>query len=298
MNKDALLACFLGQVLSLCITSSGAITEYIFRKYELNLCGIQTLSFYSLLACVYLMKWYSSKKNNILATIKLKGKVHSIYSLIDCISSVLLIKAYSYTTLSIIGLLSTVSTPCVIFLSYFFLKSRYRVQQYAGAVVCLVGIIYLFVSLGLDSGSTPWLGGFLAILSAVLYSCGNILAEKLISSSETYKSDEFLALIGGAGVVWSLLFLLMFRTNEIYELQSQPLSVYICILAYSICLLLFYSVFPLFLELASATLFNLSLFTVNIYSALINHFLFDDHFSWSFPVAFFIVSIGILLYTF
>jgi solute carrier family 35 protein F1/2 len=209
------------------------------------------------------------------------------------------IKAYLFTNLAVIALLSTISTPCVIVLSRLFLGTHYRALQYIGATICVSGVVFFSISFGVDtlsSGSDAWLGCLLALSSALVYAGSNVLAEQL-TVGDSYDSDEFLAMTGVAGLAWSVLYLLASGLMELSQFPSQPAPVIALVFLYALSIFCFYTALPLFLRRASATLFNLSLLTVNIYSALVNMALFEDSFTWSFPVALLIVTVGILVYS-
>jgi solute carrier family 35 protein F1/2 len=212
------------------------------------------------------------------------------------VAALLVIRAYSFTNLAAIALLSTISTPSVILLSRIFLGTRYRPVQYAGAVVCVSGVVFFSVSLGLEARGDAWLGGVMAVASALVYACANVIAER-VTTAEQYDSDEFLALTGAAGLLWAVLALALFGQHEPALFLAQPASVYPLVGMYVLAVFGFYAALPMFIRRASATFFNLSLLTVNIYSALANMVLFQDAFTWSFPVALLIVTVGILIYS-
>lgn len=299
----------LGQFLSVTITLSGAVNEYLARRYSVNFPALQTVLFYLLLAIVYTPKWLIKRRrkdpslsvSEIIRTVwKDKGLWYTGYALLDCIAAVLVIKAYLFTNLAVVALLSTISTPCVIVLSRLFLGTKYRVLQYIGAGICVSGVVFFSVCLGLDTaltGKDDWLGAVLALASALVYAGSNVLAERL-TSGDMYDSDEFLAMTGVAGLTWSLLYMLASGLPELSLFLSQPPPVIALIFIYAVSIFAFYSVLPQFLRVASATLFNLSLLTVNIYSALVNMALFQDAFTWSFPIALLIVTVGILVYSY
>lgn len=299
----------LGQFLSVAITLSGAVNEYLARRYKVNFPALQTVLFYLLLSIVYTPKWLLKRRRKephtptsevIRRVWNVKGLWYTGYAFLDCIAAILVIRAYLFTNLAIVALLSTISTPCVIVLSRLFLGTQYRPLQYAGAIICVSGVIFFSVNLGLQTmaeGGDTWLGGLLALGSALVYAGSNVLAERL-TSGDSYDSDEFLAMTGVAGLAWSMLYMLASGLSELGLFIAQPSPVIALIFLYALSIFGFYSVLPLFLRLASATLFNLSLLTVNIYSALVNMALFQDTFTWSFPISLLIVSVGILVYSY
>jgi len=310
----------LGQFLSIAITLSGAVNEYLYRRHAVNFPALQTVAFYLLLTLVFLPKWLlscSSRRRSggrplsviVRGVIQARGWTYCLYAMLDCVAALLVIRAYNYTNLAVIALLSTISTPCVIVLSRIFLATRYKPMQYLGAAVCVAGIVFFSVAVGLEdsngSGNSgeSWWGGLLALASALLYAGANVIAERVTTSCSdqhdaSYDSSEFLALTGAAGLAWALLGLLLLGRHEPALLLQQPASAYPLIALYVLAIFGFYAGMPVFIRRASATFFNLSLLTVNIYSALVNMVLFQDAFTWSFPTALLIVTIGILIYSF
>lgn len=294
----------LGQFLSLAITISGTVNEYLFRRHHANFPVLQTVLFYLVLAAYYLPCWllrsrkHGSAASTLCIALRLHGPVYFGYALLDCFAALLVIKAYLFTSLAVVALLSTISTPCVILLSRLLLGSRFKAAQYAGAAICVAGVVFFSVAQGLEQGSgDAWLGGLLALGSALFYACANVLVERLVAA-ESYDAYEFLALTGTAGLLLSLLILLLAGGGEAAALLAQPPSVYPLVLLHVLAIFGFYSAMPVFIRRASATFFNLSLLTVNIYSALVNLVLFQDAFTWAFPLALIIVNFGIIVYSY
>jgi hypothetical protein len=87
------------------------------------------------------------------------------------------------------------------------------------------------------------------------------------------------------------------RSEEIFVLIKQPPMVFLLIGMYVSCLIVFYWLIPMFLVNSSATLFNLSLFSVNVYSFLIGYVFFQIRFVWAYPIAFALITTGITLYS-
>ena len=57
----------------------------------------------------------------------------------DVEGNFLVVTAFKFTTITHVQLLDCFTVPCVIVLSYFFLKCRYNVWQHAGAAACVTG---------------------------------------------------------------------------------------------------------------------------------------------------------------
>lgn len=293
----------LGQCLSLAITLSSAVNEILNRIYDLNFSAVLTFIFYLALffifAPFFLLKRKTGSKSNsegIRIIFKTRAFVYMAYAFFDCFASLTVVLAYSFVNMSLITLLSTASTPFVIFFSKMFLKTTFTIKQYVGAFTCIFAILILSMALGFDSlDSTRSITGcLLCLISSISYAASNILAEKLSKSSSSH--FEFLAFTSLFGIFWSI-FGLFVRSDEIFILIRQPLMVFLLIGMYVSCLIVFYWLIPIFLINSSATLFNLSLFTVNVYSFLIGYIFFHIHFIWAYPLAFALIATGIILYS-
>lgn len=71
-------------------------------------------------------------------------------------------------------------------------------------------------------------------------------------------------------------------------------SVYVAI--YVVSMTVFYSLLPILLSRASATVFNVSLMTVNIFSLISGYFILNEQFSPIFLATFFLITSGLVVY--
>lgn len=56
------------------------------------------------------------------------------------------VKAYQYTSLTSVMLLDCWTIPSVIFLTWMFLKTRYRFRKFAGVGICVAGLVMVVFS--------------------------------------------------------------------------------------------------------------------------------------------------------
>jgi solute carrier family 35, member F1/2 len=56
------------------------------------------------------------------------------------------VKAYQYTSLTSVMLLDCWSIPCVIVLTWIFLKTKYGLRKFIGVGVCVAGLILVVFS--------------------------------------------------------------------------------------------------------------------------------------------------------
>lgn len=55
-------------------------------------------------------------------------------------------KAYQYTSLTSVMLLDCWTIPSVMFLTWMFLKTKYRLRKFVGVIVCVVGLVMVVFS--------------------------------------------------------------------------------------------------------------------------------------------------------
>lgn len=56
------------------------------------------------------------------------------------------VKAYQYTSITSIMLLDCWTIPCVLFLTWFFLKTQYRFKKLVGVLICVAGLVVVVFS--------------------------------------------------------------------------------------------------------------------------------------------------------
>eukprot|EP01147_Barroeca_monosierra_P010068 gene10068-2238_t len=83
--------------------------------------------------------------------------------------------------------------------------------------------------------------------------------------------------------------------DELIKLEwSTPIV--LLLLGFALCLFLFTSLVPVLIKRSSATLFNLSLLTSDVYAMVLGTFVFGIKFSWPYIGAFFVILCGVLVY--
>jgi solute carrier family 35, member F1/2 len=56
------------------------------------------------------------------------------------------VKAYEYTSLTSVMLLDCWAIPAVIFLTWMFLKTKYRLRKYSSVATCVTGLVLVVFS--------------------------------------------------------------------------------------------------------------------------------------------------------
>ncbi len=105
----------------------------------------------------------------------LLGKLHCpiwlyvIIALLDLEANVIIVSAYRSTTVTSIMLLDCFSIPCVMILSFFFLKAQYSSRHICGTLICLVSMACIVTSDSISGGSedarNPVYGDILCLVS-------------------------------------------------------------------------------------------------------------------------------------
>jgi solute carrier family 35 protein F1/2 len=294
-NKIQLKAFGLGQLISVVITGTGVCSELLAFKYAVNIPTAQSLFVYVLLGLVYSLVLV--KKGTWLETVKSKWKFYLPLALVDVEGNYFVVKAYQYTTITSIMLLDCFTIPCVMILTYVFLKTRYNWRHYVGVGLCLVGLAILIYSDTVfnnanEGGSNKILGDLLCLVGAVLYSISNVGQEAMVTKFDKY---EYLAMIGLYGAPISLVQLVILERDQLNTLTwSWPIVG--LLFGFTAFLFTMYSLVPLLLTLSGSAFFNLSLLTSDVYAIIFGVFLFGKIPSVLYFIAFVIILVGLCFY--
>lgn len=174
------------------------------------------------------------------------------------------------------------------------LGTRYSKVHVAGAALCILGMAGIIVvdartaaknngtkndtaSL-VDSieGSNQALGDFLVLVAALLYACSNVGEE--YSVKRRGDNVDFLGMIGLFGVVVSGVQMVVLERRAI-EATDWSKCAWL-VVGYTLCLFTMYSLVPLLIRSSSATVFNLSLLTADVYTFIYGNLVFKINFEW------------------
>ncbi|XP_068664687.1 uncharacterized protein [Aristolochia californica] len=171
-SKKTLVALGLGQFVSLLITSTGFSSSELSRK-GINAPTSQSFANYVLLAIVYGSLVIHRRK-----ALQMKWYYYLLLAIVDVEANFLVVKAYQYTSLTSVMLLDCWTIPSVIFLTWMFLKTRYRYRKFIGVGVCVAGLVMVVFSdvhaSDRASGSNPVKGDLLVIGGSMLYAISNV----------------------------------------------------------------------------------------------------------------------------
>ncbi|XP_076915747.1 uncharacterized protein LOC143575201 [Bidens hawaiensis] len=291
-TKKTLFGLFFGQILSLFITSTGFSLSELARR-GINAPTSQSLANYVLLAIVY-GGILISRRNGM----KAKWYYYLLLGLVDVEANYLVVKAYQYTSLTSVMLLDCWSIPCVILLTWFFLKTSYRFKKIMGVVICVAGIVLVIfsdvhASDHSQSGSNPVKGDLLVIAGATLYAVCNVSEEFF---TKTADQVELLAMLGLFGAIFSGIQISVFEREELKSIHWSSGAV-LQYAGFAAAMFLFYSGVPVLLKISGSTMLNLSLLTSDMWSVLIRILVYLEKVDWIYFVAFAAVAVGLVVYS-
>ncbi|XP_048015945.1 solute carrier family 35 member F2 [Megalobrama amblycephala] len=288
----------MGQGLSVLICGTAVTSQYLASIYYLDTPMLQSFINYTLLGITYTMVLiFRRGDGNILQILKKKWWKYLLLGLADVEANYAVVKAYQYTTLTSIQLLDCFIIPVLMILSWFFLKTRYRIIHYVAVCICLAGVgamVGADILAGQEQGSTSdiLLGDGLVLVSATLYAISNVCQEYTVKNLSRV---EFLGMIGLFGSIISAIQLGVLEHNEVSKIQ-WTWEIALLLAGYALCMYGFYSFMPVVIKMSSATAVNLSLLTGDLFSLFCGLFLFQYTFSGLYIVSLVVILIGFIMF--
>ncbi|XP_068456438.1 solute carrier family 35 member F2 [Clinocottus analis] len=287
----------MGQVLSLLICGTAVSCNYLaLAKVETPM--LQSFFNYVLLLLVYTTILCTRKDDrNILQILKTKWWKYLVMGLADVEANYTVVKAYQFTTLTSIQLLDCFVIPVLMVLSWFFLKTRYRLVHFVAVAVCLFGVgamVGADILAGREQGSTSdvMLGDGLVLLSAVLYAVSNVCQEYTVKNLSRI---EFLGMMGLFGTLISGIQLAVLETHAVAAIKWD-FHIFVLFAVYALCMYALYSFMPVVVKMTSATAVNLSLLTADLFSLFCGLFLFHYTFSTLYIISFVVITVGFVMF--
>ncbi|KAL6970804.1 hypothetical protein U1Q18_030491 [Sarracenia purpurea var. burkii] len=291
LTNKTLVGLVLGQFLSLLITSTGFSSSELARR-GINAPTSQSFLNYVLLALLYGAILLYRKK-----ALKAKWYYYIVLGLVDVEANFLVVKAYQYTSLTSVMLLDCWSIPSVMFLTWFFLKTKYRYRKFIGVAVCVVGLVMVVFSdvhaKDRSGGSNPLKGDMLVIVGSTLYAISNVSEEFFVKSADRV---ELMAMLGIFGAIISACQISILERNELKSIQWSAGAV-IPFIGFAVAMFLFYSGVPILLKISGSTMLNLSLLTSDMWTVLIRIFAYHEKVDWLYFIAFAAVTVGLVIYS-
>ncbi|KAL2161012.1 hypothetical protein VTH06DRAFT_8725 [Thermothelomyces fergusii] len=297
LTVDFWLIIALGQILSLCITATNTFTSFL-ADVGTNIPAFQTLFNYALLTLVWLpITLYQHGPRKWASIVRREGWKYFILSFLDVEGNYFTVLAYKYTNILSAQLINFWSIVCVVTLSFFLLRVRYRWLQIAGILICCGGMGLLLASdhiTGSNGGpaSDMLKGDLFALLGATLYGISNVFEEWFVSKRPVYEVLSFLGIFGACiNGVQAAIF-----DRRSFDGATWNGKVAGWLVGYTLCLSLFYSTAPLILRMGSAAVFDVNLLTANFWGVIIGTRVFGYVVHWMYPIAFVLIICGLITY--
>ncbi|CAM1506094.1 Fc.00g057350.m01.CDS01 [Cosmosporella sp. VM-42] len=296
-TPDFWIVVAIGQVLALCITATNTFSTKL-AIAGCNIPAFQTAFNYILLFLIYNTIFMIKDGPRVWFRVLLKdGWKYFIMSCLDVEGNYFTVLAYRYTNILSAQLLNFWSIICVVIISFFLLKVRYKIFQIIGILVCCGGMSILLASdhiTGSNGGPGVNLvkGDLFGLLGATFYGTSNVFEEWLVSKAPMY---HVLAFMGFFGMFINGVQAAIFDRQS-FDDATWNGEVIGWIIGYTICLTLFYTLAPLILRMGSAAFFDISLLTANFWGVIIGIRVFGYKIHYLYPIAFVLIIIGLVAY--
>uniref|UniRef100_A0A8C5PAN0 Solute carrier family 35 member F2 n=1 Tax=Leptobrachium leishanense TaxID=445787 RepID=A0A8C5PAN0_9ANUR len=266
----------MGQMVSLFICGTAVTSQFLAETYRVDTPMLQSFINYCLLFLVY-TGWLAFRRgeNGLVYIVRKKWWKYILLAIVDVEANYSIVKAYQYTTITSVQLLDCVGIPVLMALSWFILRSRYRLIHYIAVVVCLLGVgtmVGADVLSGRESGNATsmLIGDVLVILGACLYAVSNVCEEYVVKN---LTREEFLGMLGLFGTFVSGIQLMIVEYSAIGNIEWNW-QVGLLFAVFALCMFGLYSLMPIVIKLTSATSVNLGILTADLYSLFFGLFLF------------------------
>uniref|UniRef100_H3C9R4 Solute carrier family 35 member F2 n=1 Tax=Tetraodon nigroviridis TaxID=99883 RepID=H3C9R4_TETNG len=288
----------MGQGLAGFVCGTAITSQYLASSFQVNTPMLQSFCNYGLLCATYTtMLLCRTGDGSISGILKRRWWRYAVLGLVDVEANFAVVKAYQYTTITSVQLLDCFVIPVLMLLSWWALKTRYRLVHYLAVCVCLLGVgamVGADLLAGRDQGSTAniLLGDCLVLISAALYAVSNVCQEYTVKNLSRV---EFLGMVGLFGTLISAIQMVVLERDEIAAIQWSW-QVALLFSAYALCMYGLYSCMPVVVKLSSATSVNLSLLTADLFSLFCGIFLFQYSFSALYLVSLAVILIGFITF--
>lgn len=296
-TRDFWLVMVLGQVLSICITSTNTFSSLLAGQHT-SIPAFQAFFNYVLLNIVYtsytLYKYGFRKWGKLVLK---DGWRFFILAFMDVEGNYFIVLAYRYTTILSAQLINFWAIVVVVVMSLLFLRVRYHLTQYAGILLCIGGMGVLFGSDHITgnnnySASDQVKGDLFALLGASFYGLSNCFEEFLVSKRPIY---EVVGQLGFWGMLINGVQAGIFDRDSFHHAHwNAKVGGYLT--GFTLILSLFYSLAPLLFRMSSAAFFNISLLTGSFWGVAIGVKVFHLSIHWMYPIAFVLIILGQVVY--
>lgn len=284
----------LGQVISVLITGTGVFSTLLAGE-GVNLPVTQSSLNYVLLCGIFLSVLPRLLREGLSAPIW----VYILWAICDVEANYLVVEAYQYTSIASVMLLDCFGIPSSMVLTYILMKGHYTVWHIVACCVCFMGIGLTVLSDIISRPDSPssqgpsWVGDIMVLCGAGMYGLSNVLQEKLLKHGCTVR--EALGVLGVFGTLLSVIQACSLEWTRFVDVTwTSPMVLHM--FGFQMCLFGMYVLTSLFLSVADAALFNLSLLTSDIYSVAWAWAVQHEQPHWLYGAAFVTTMSGLAVY--
>ncbi|KAK7476371.1 hypothetical protein BaRGS_00032371 [Batillaria attramentaria] len=304
-SREFLRSFALGQLVSLWLCGT-AVFSGLLQEQGVHTPTAQSFLNYALLCLVFavMLACRQEEEGRHLGIIlRQDGWKYAILALIDVEANYLVVKAYSYTTITSVQLLDCFSILVVVVLSWRLLKAQYTWLHLVGVGVSILGLVGLVLAdvlsgrndvAAADNGSNQGLGDLLVVIGASLYGVSNVAQEFIVKN---FPRSDFLGMIGLFGSLISGVQFIILERDEVAKLDFSSYKIWLPWLGYVVCLFLIYTCMTVAIQQTSATTLNISILSADFYALLFGLVIFHYQFHVLYIIAFLLVILGIVLYS-
>ncbi|KAH9525318.1 hypothetical protein Btru_001042 [Bulinus truncatus] len=300
-SRNFLQSLLLGQFISILLCGTGVFSGLL-QNQGVNVPAAQNFLVYYALGLIFTTQLaYNQQDRNLIKILKSKDFFkYTLIGIIEVEANYMVVKAYSYTSVTSVQILDCFSIAAVLVLSRIWLHTHYRWCHYFGVAISVVGLGGLVAAdvitgKNKDEGVNIALGDSLVIIGAILYGCNNVAQEYVVKN---YNKSEYLGMLGLFSTVVSGIQMLILECEEISKIDFSSYKIVLPWFGYFVFLLLIYACMSWVIQKTSATVTNLSLLTADFYALIIGIFVFGYSFHVLYVIAFFVVIFGVAVYSF
>ncbi|KAG6619566.1 Drug/Metabolite Transporter (DMT) Superfamily [Phytophthora cinnamomi] len=288
--------CFgFGQLIMLLNVASGILSKYLTLE-DASLPTLQSTCLYVLLGVVYLSVRFVRKT----PLIGVPWWFYVLLAVVDVEGNYFAVKAYNYANYATLSLILNMTVPFVTLFCFLFLKTRYSLRHYLGAVVALGGSVVIFVSDYTSSAngtsSREVRGDMYALIAAAFYATSNVMIQAVVKTRDVDSNVECLGFLGLWASLVSIVQVLVLERSPIEAVDFTG-RVYGYMAGYVCVLFVFYTITSVFLRWAESLMFNLGLLTAPVFTVAVSYLLFDEAVNKWYWLALALVYVGLICYS-
>lgn len=228
----------------------------------------------------------------------------SVLGFLDWHANILIVNAYSYTTITSVMILMVFTVPSAVLLSLLFLRVKYNWIHYLSWILSILAVSAIVVCDILESTSDSdkstkhiILGDIFCILGVFILASTNVYQEWLLIKE--YKVHDILAFLAPAGFFFAIVEAwIIGELDQISNMEKgDVLPCVLFYLGFALVNFVLYNFIPYFINRAGATLMNIGNLTASVYSMIFDIFLFNGEFKWFYLLGFVFQILAIIIFS-